>query len=46
MISTMLKRNDEVGAGQIIETSNEKIRGLGLNIVDNTNNDSQNLGRK
>ena len=46
MISTPLKRNDKVGAGQIIDTLNKKIRGLGLNIVDNKNIDSQDLGRK
>ena len=46
VISTLLKRNDKVGAGQIIETLNRKTRGLGLTIVNNTNIDSQDLGRK
>ena len=46
VISTPLKRNDKVGAGQIIETLNKKIRGLRLSIVDNANIDSQDLGRK
>ena len=46
VISTPLKRNDKVGAGQIIETLNKKIRGLGFSIVDNANIDSQDLGRK
>ena len=46
VISTPMKRNDKVGAGQIIETLNKKIRGLGLNIVDNKNIDSQDIGRK
>ena len=46
VISTPLKRNDKVGAGKIIETLNKKIRGLGLNIVDNKNIDSPELGRK
>ena len=46
VISTPLKRNDEVGAGKIIETLNKKIRGLGLNIVDNKNFDSPELGCK
>ena len=46
VISTPLKRNDKVGAGQIIETLNKKIRSLGFSIVDNANIDSQDLGRK
>ena len=46
MISTPLKRNDKVGTGQIIETLNKKIRGSGLNIVDNKTINSQDLGRK
>ena len=46
VISTQLKRNDKVGTGQIIETLNKKIRGSGLNIVDNKTIDSQDLGRK
>ena len=46
VISTPLKRNDKVGVGQIIETLNKKIRGLGLSIVDDTNIDSQDLGHK
>ena len=46
VISTQLKRNDKVSAGQIIETLNKKIRGFGLNIVDDTNIDYQDLGRK
>ena len=46
VISTPLKRNDKVGAYQIIETLNKKIRGLGLNIVDNRNINSPELGRK
>ena len=46
MISFPLKRNDKVGAGQIIETLNKKIHGLGFSIVDNANTDSQDLGRK
>ena len=46
VISTPLKWNDKARNGQIIETLKKKIRGLELNIVDNTNIDSQDLGRK
>ena len=41
VISTPLKGNDKVYAGKIIETLNKKIRGLGFNIVDNNNIDSE-----
>ena len=41
----MSERNDKVGNGKISETLNKKICGLGLNIVENSNIDSQGLGR-
>ena len=46
VISTPMKRNNKVGAGQIIEILNKKICGLGMNIVDNENIDSQDIGRR
>ena len=46
VISTTLKQSDKVSADQMIETVNKKVRCLGLNIVGNTNIDSQDLGRK